>query len=359
MLRRRSEATVAAVNPEMLVLARESEGIALRELSNHVGISYSTLSRYESGLLTIREEHLLNIAACLDRPLSYFYRRGKIYAASGLYHRKRSRVPLRELKRIHAHVNELRLQASALLKFAEIESDNQFFRLDLPTLGTPENAAARLRQSWQLPTGPIRSVVDAIEAAGGIVFRCEFRNSAVDGISQWPLDDPDMPPVFFVSEDVPGDRERWTLSHELGHVVLHHLPTADPEAEADRFASEFLMPAEEIGSDLEGMTLERAAELKAYWRVSMAAIIRRARDLEQISARHYRTLCMQMSSLGYRKCEPIPIPPEEPQLFSAVLDVLRTHHRRSDHDLSEMMGLHLPQFTEKYGHGFTGLRLVV
>lgn len=348
-----------AVNPEMIVLAREAEGLTIRELAKRLGMSKAHLSRHESGLMSVSDDRLRQIADELHRPATYFYRRGKIYPASGLYHRKQQRVRLRELKMIHAHVNELRMQAESLLNHAEVESDNEFHRFNLVECGGVEEVARRLRHVWQLPTGPIRSMVEAIESAGGVVFRCEFSSKDVSGISQWPLDNPDLPPVFFVNEDIPGDRQRFTLAHELAHVILHHLPSDDPEGEADHFASEFLMPAAEIAPDLSRMTLQKAADLKAYWRVSMQAIIRRARDLRKITDRHYRTLMTQLSKLGYRKCEPIPIPNEEPDLFPAIVELHRAHYRRPDSEISDMLGMFESEFTSQYGHGLTGLRLKV
>lgn len=46
-----------------------------------------------------------------------------------------------------------------------------------------------------------------------------------------------MPPLFFVNVTIPADRVRFSLAHEIGHIVMHQLPTDDMEREADRFAS--------------------------------------------------------------------------------------------------------------------------
>ena len=70
--------------------------------------------------------------------------------------------------------------------------------------------------------GTASMMCSAIERAGGIVCRCEFGTRKVDGISQWPIDADDTPPIFFVNRAVPGDRQRWTLAHEIAHVVLRH-----------------------------------------------------------------------------------------------------------------------------------------
>lgn len=343
-------------NPDMMILARDRLGMSQSALAEAVGVAQATISRYEAGLVTPIEDHLGRIARLLDRPVSYFFLEERMYGASSMFHRKRKSLSVKEEKRIHAQVNELRIHAAVLLREAEIESKFSFHRLALGPEG-PEKAAQTLRQLWQLPDGPIRSVVGSIERAGGIVFRCPFGTDKLDGVSQWPLDSDHVPPVLFVREDAPGDRERFTLCHELGHLLLHHLPTPDPEDEADRFASELLMPAREIGPELSRLTLEKAAALKCFWKVSMASIVRRAYDLGRITERQYRYLYTELSRLGYRKCEPAAIPPEEPQLFREVLEVHRSAHGRNPAMLSTLLGLHLHQYNDTYGRGILRLRI--
>ena len=343
-------------NPDMMVLARERLGLSQAKVAEAVGVKQATISRYEAGLVTPLPEHLDRIATALDRPLSFFYLDERMYGASSMFHRARKSLSVKEEKIIHAQVNELRIRAAVLLGEAEIESRFSFHRLTLGPDG-PEHAARVLRQLWQLPSGPIRSVVGSIERAGGLVFRCPFETDKIDGISQWPLDSDHVPPVLFVREDSPGDRQRWTLCHEIGHVVMHHLPTSNPEEEADRFASEFLMPAREIASELTRLTLEKAAALKCYWKVSMAAIIRRARDLEKINEPQYRYFCMELSRRGYRKCEPAPIPAEEPGLFRDIVDLHRKVHGRNAAQLSDLLGMHEHKFKDELNNLLTGIRI--
>lgn len=340
----------------MMILARELAGLSQSALAKMVSTTQATLSRFESGLMVPSAEHVARVAEALERPVGFFYLSERTYAASSMFHRKRKGLTIAEEKKIHAQVNQLRIQAAILLREADIESKFQFHRLGLDD-GGPEKAAQTLRQVWQLPDGPIRSVVGSIERAGGIVFRCPFGSDRIDGISQWPLDSDHVPPVFFVRDDCPGDRQRFTLAHEIGHVLMHHLPTDDPESEADRFASEFLMPAREIGPELDRLTLRKAAALKGFWKVSMAAIIRRARDLGKITDRQYTYFNVEMSKLGYKKCEPVPIPAEEPGLFRAILDVHRNDHERTVGELSEMLGMYEHQFLDEFWNSLSGLRI--
>jgi Zn-dependent peptidase ImmA (M78 family)/DNA-binding XRE family transcriptional regulator len=347
------------INGEMITLAREAMGMTQSALSSELGIKQSTLSRYERGGIDVPPEHIQQLTISLQRPISFFCWRERLYPSSCLYHRKRKRLPEKELRRIHAWVNILRIQAVRLLERAEIETHYTFHRLDIHRLGGPEKAAQALRHLWQVQKGPIKSCVDLVERAGGIVFCFPFGSSKVDGISQWPIDQPEIPPVFFLSDSFPGDRMRWTICHEIGHIVMHHLPTDDLESEADRFAAEFLMPASEISSQLCDLTLARAAALKSFWRVSMQALIRRAKQLGKISQNQYEYLFKQMAMRGYRTCEPVLVPRESPRLLPQLVDVHRAAAKGDFTALTNHLGVTEDDFRGGYWSDLSGLRLVI
>src|SRR5205085_1412705 len=138
------------------------------------------------------------------------------------------------------------------------------------------------------------------------------------GVSQWVEG---TPPLFFLNARQPGDRLRWTLAHEVGHLVMHEVPSPSQESEADAFAAELLLPADEIESELEPVTLPHLAQLKIRWRVSIAALLRRAHDLGLNTKSQYHRLFTRYSMLGYRHGEPAPVPVEQPGLVRQVLRV--------------------------------------
>ena len=126
----------------------------------------------------------------------------------------------------------------------------------------PADAARMTRTQWQMPSGPARSIVRWVEAAGSVVLMADLGNQRVDGLSQWTADHP----VIMVNSGNPTDRIRWTLAHEIGHLVLHREDaTDDMEREADAFAAEFLMPEALIGPELANLTLGKAVDLKREW----------------------------------------------------------------------------------------------
>lgn len=329
-------------NPEMLVLARESEGVTQSQLARMVSMAQGSISKIESGMLGLTVGQLERICEALDFPPNFFFQPDPVYGygSSCYYHRKRQNIPVSDIRRVLAQINILRIQLTKLLRGAEIETENKFHRFDIAEYdNSPEKIARLVRGAWNLPPGPVQSLVGAIEDAGGVVFRCSLKTKKVDAISQWL---PGLPPLFFVNADIPGDRCRFTLAHELGHLIMHQIPTADIEKEADRFAAEFLMPDKEIGPHLRQLSIQKLASMKPYWKVSMAAILRRAFDLTKITVFTYRKLNTQISKYGLKTNEPAPIPIEEPEVIKDIIDV-----HRKDHGYSLMELLQLMRSTER------------
>jgi Zn-dependent peptidase ImmA (M78 family) len=97
------------------------------------------------------------------------------------------------------------------------------------------------------------------------------------------------------------------------------------------------MPAAEIGPQLEGLTIEKSARLKPYWRVSMAAIIKRANDLGKITDRQYRSLYTRLSALGYRQNEPIILPGEEPTIVPQLVEIYRKNFGYTKDEIAKML----------------------
>jgi Zn-dependent peptidase ImmA (M78 family)/DNA-binding XRE family transcriptional regulator len=323
---------MANVNPEMLIVARESRGISQSELAERIGVSQAKVSKYESGLLGVSDDDLVSISKQLDFPPEFFYQSDKVsgFGSACFYHRKRQRMPVRELRAIQAKLNIFRFQITRLLRGAEIETANRFIRLDVDENGGPAECARTIRQQWDLRMGPIQNVIAAVESAGAIIYKWSFGTTNLDAISQVV---PGCPPLIFVNADIPVDRLRFTLMHEVGHIVMHQLPSDNMEEQADQFASEFLMPEAEIKHSLRGLSLPRLPPLKAEWKVSMAALIRRAHDIGRISDRQYRTFFMHLGTNGWRLKEPVELTPEEPSVFS---DVLKVHLDEHNHTVTEL-----------------------
>lgn len=337
------------VNPEMVVLARESQGLTQSELASLIATTQSKVSKIEAGLLEPTPRDLDAIATALDRPSSFFAWSDAVYGfgSQEMFHRKRQKATVKSLSIVHAEMNIRRMQLARLLRGVDIEA-NDFHRIDPDECdGDVERIAQMLRASWLVPPGPVKNVVQLIETAGAVIVPHDFRTPHVDAVSQWV---PGLPPIIFANTEFPMDRLRYTLCHELGHLLMHRTVGPDAEEEADRFAAEFLMPAEQIRHSLNPLSIPILASLKLYWKVSMAALLRRASDLGTITPRQTRTLWMSMSKLKYRKSEPVEIPAERPTTFHALLAFHREELGYTFPDLRELIGdNHVKKLCEERG----------
>jgi Zn-dependent peptidase ImmA (M78 family)/transcriptional regulator with XRE-family HTH domain len=301
------------------------------ELAAASSISQPLISKMENGVHEITHDRLKAIAAALRYPPEFFCRSGRTAWTVCMAHRKRQSMPITQLRTIQAQVNIARMQITRLMQGLEIDAPLGFPRMDVAEFESPEEVARLARAHWRLPLGPVESMIATIEAAGGIVVRSRFATDKLDAIGLWI---PGAPPFFFMNSAIPGDRWRWSLGHEMGHAMLHASPTADQEKEADRFASEFLMPAEEIRSELQHLTLPKLADLKERWKVSMQALVRRAHQVGAITERQQRSFFMRFSQMGYRKTEPFPIPQEEPTLLREIVSLHFAQHGYTSAELS-------------------------
>jgi len=347
----------SSVNPEMIQLARESRGLNRTELAAKIGVTQPHISQLETAQRAPSTEVMQAICAALEYPLEFFTQPDGVVGLglSVFFYRKRAATSVTDIRRLEAEVNARRLHLKRLLDEVNIATPKSIEFLDIDEhAGDAGKIAALVRASWQLPVGPVRNLIQTIEKAGGVVFKFPFGTSDIDAVSQWPTN---MPPLFFINSTAPADRVRFSLAHELGHIVMHQAASETMEDEANKFAAELLMPAREIASELDGLNLARAASLKPHWRVSMAALIRRARDVGRISTLDYQRLMRRLSATGQRKRECVDIPGEEPLVLGQIIEELSRSCGYGDDDFARIMRVHTCDFAARFRPRTPGLRL--
>lgn len=324
-------------NPEMMVLARELRGLTQSELATRAGVSQGHLSKIEHGGIAPNGKVLADLADALDLPERFFYLQDRVYgpSVSELYHRKRKSASQKALDRLHANINVHRMTLARFLRSLETPAVN-IPRHDPDEFnGDIEEIARAVRAAWQLPKGPVKHLLAAIEDAGAVVFRFDFGTPLVDAVSWWL---PSMPPMIFLNDIMPADRERLTVAHELGHLVMHQAARPEIEDEANAFAREFLMPANEIRPYLRDASLATLANLKPYWRVSMQALLVQAQRTTAINDGRSEYLWAAISKAGYKRREPPELDfPKEP--ISTLAQLVTSHVHDLDYTLDDFAKL--------------------
>jgi len=338
------------INTEMIKLARESRGINQAELAEKIGILPSHLSKIESDEVGISDEQLEGIAVATKYPSSFFYQDGRIMPEN-LAFRKRLKVPQKVLTPITGKINIIRKHAQFFTSSLNIAST------DVPSIRitesvTPDKAAIKLRQKWNVAEPIIPSVVKVLEDNGVLIASFDFGTERVD--SRTIITDANFPLICY-NHSLLGDRQRFSLAFELGQLVMHTNTDVALErsisSEANLFAAEFLMPAKEIVKDFnDGVSIALLAELKKKWKVSMISLLYRADDLGLLTENQKRYLIEQFNKLGIRRREPpeLDVPLETPKLMKSYIAEYRRKTKSSTADIAEKLCLNVDEFLQLY-----------
>lgn len=343
------------INVEILKLARDSRGYNQKELAAKLGIEQGTLSKIENEVLSFEDTLLDKLCDILKYPKSFFLQERPVHLLTGHY-RKKITLPTKEVKKQLSRMTIVEWHIEKLLGSLEpIEVNIPQWDCDYD--GSPEICANFVREYWKIPKGRIDNLTDILESNGVLILPMDL--GEIDGLSVYDLGIP----MIFINKHAPGDRYRHILAHEAGHLIMHFRQkikeSRDIEAEANLFASEFLIPSKEIRSHLVRLSIDKLAELKAYWKVSMAAIIVKAyKHLNIISNNQYQYLFKQMSSLGYRKNEPVFIQRETPTLLKNIILVHLNELKYTSTELASILNITEEEFNDVYVYSERNLRLV-
>jgi Zn-dependent peptidase ImmA (M78 family)/transcriptional regulator with XRE-family HTH domain len=340
---------VNTINPRMITLAREAEGLTQSALAHSAGVSQATLSKVEHGLEEPNAILIDSMASECKVPREFFVQADDVLGESvvDFYHRKRLTLPAKPLKRAHAVVNVIRLETLRLLRQLELTDVAPFPTLPSNEYSSPTEVAALVRGTWRIPAGPLPDLVSLIEAAGVPIVTLDLGHEKLSAVSLPGLESRH---VVVLNSALPASHQRFALAHELGHLVMHSaVPTPEMETDADEFASAFLMPSSDIEPQLRGLRFRDLGTLKSIWRVSLAALIRRAHDLGSITDRQYRWFNMQLNKLpGGRKHEPGEFAREEPRLMRHVVEHYQRDLGYNLDDLARLMITERETLAERY-----------
>ncbi len=333
----------------MITIARESRGMVHSELAELLNVNKATAWRWENDFYEISKEVIEKLSKVLCYPLNFFYQKGEVLPDS-LNYRKRDVVAAKLLSIIDANINVARLNMEQLLGTINFQS------IDLPVLdinkyGTPQECADKLRKLWKIEKGVIPNLSEVLEKHHIFLLSIDFNTERVDGRGTTALE---KHPIIITNKTLLGDRQRFTLAYQLGHLVMH-LKTQpaferDLSHEANLFAAEFLMPEKDIAHDLKDLSLAKLGELKRKWKVSMQSLVYRANDLELISDNQKHYLLKQFNQQNIRRREPkeLDVPREQYKLVRDLITHYKSKQKLSVSDMAAFLHLEQNDFLERY-----------
>jgi Zn-dependent peptidase ImmA (M78 family) len=219
---------------------------------------------------------------------------------------------------------------------------------EVGTMEDVERVVLALREAWDLGRDPIDNLTEVLESHGIKVGVIQGADD-FDALTLWANE---TDPVMVVKDGIPGDRQRLSLAHELGHLILEPVGDLDEERAAYRFAGAFLVPRSmaryELGENRRNLGLHELHLLKHKYGVSMQAWVYRARDLDIISEHTARQLWIRFRSEGWYEREPgDQIEPETPGRLKRLVLRALAEDVISESRAAELLGEPLSQFWEE------------
>jgi len=260
-------------------------------------------------------------------PEGFFYREaGPEFPLGSLLFRGR-----RYSTKVKQDLYEAHTWAELLFEIAiSLTSKVERVRVAIPSLPSegPSAAAKLARSALGLsPDRPIPHLIHALESHGVLVIAIPAPLPGREAFSAWAVDlSGGRVPIIMLPPGASGDRLRFTVAHELDHLIAH--PTyrgyvREIEDVANSFASEFLTPESGIRDEIpKPVTVQRLVPLKRRWGVSIASLIMRAGELGLISKRRVQQLFREMTMSGERFREPGEVSLEKPRALRKLIEIV-------------------------------------
>ncbi|WP_155298746.1 helix-turn-helix domain-containing protein [Deinococcus kurensis] len=297
--------------------AREVFGISVESLGDMLGVSRQAVDQFEKGKEPSLEI-LLKLCSILSKPASYFMRPViSCYNEEAIFFRKLKKAPAVEIKSARSIADWIGEVVGLLddeVNFPKVNLPRNLIGHTNPVHITDDEieiVAANLRKYWNLADSPIENVISLLESNGIVVIRMNFHSHDVDGFSVWDQKI-DRPIVVLNADKASAVRSRFDAAHELGHLILHRwiqkddLKAYDKELEkqAHYFASCFLLPGDVFKKQVFTTSMLELRALKAYWKVSIAAMIKRLESLNIVDKEESRRIWANYTRRGWKTEEP-------------------------------------------------------
>ena len=308
--------------------ARLMAGLSMDRLVEILGgaVSKQSISKYERGLMKPEDSGLLlRLSQALGVPVDYFFRDSAV-SLDSIDFRKKSGLGAKELASIVERTRD------ELERYLELETVlaieprfvNPLQELTIDSMQDVENVAEKLRSAWGLgEMSPITRVFDLLEENEVRILELDVRES-LDGLSGLV----EGVPVILSKSGAPVDRRRFTVLHELGHVILRFGAGVQPKTKekyCHAFAGAMLLPIKALNSELgkqrrSAVSVPELVHLKEHYGISIQAAMARIHMLGIVGDAAYRQFNIFVNVHKLRQNEPGEYPIDErPSRFKKLL----------------------------------------
>lgn len=326
--------------------------LSLRDAGALLNMTAPAISKYENGDIVPNSEKLIEFANAYGVRVIDLLKTYNVPEMKFNSFRKKKRLTGKNLQLLEELIQDEVAKYIEVIELNDINKTNTKLKKYLcNSLEDAEEAANKFRADIKIsnkqPIFELINILENLDVVIILVKNYDNRFDDFDGLSEMVNN---IPIIVLLDDIRDGARQRFTIAHELGHLVLNVSSELDEEAVCSRFASAFLMPKEAVINEF-GITRKNISffELKAFkreYKVSYSAILYRLRDLNVISEYLYKKLCIFLSqSIG--KNDPEPIIPEISYQFKRLVYKLEVDGIITLNKACELLGVSIDEYNNE------------
>lgn len=329
------------------------KNLSLKDAGNLLNMTATAISKYEKGEILPDSKKLIDFANAYNVKSIELLKVYNVPKMKFTSFRKKKRLTGQNLELLEELIQDEVAKYLEIIEMNNIDTDNiKLKKYSCNNLEDAEKAANDFRNYIKISNKqPISDLINILENLGIIIIQIknpDNRFDDFDGLSEIVNN---IPVIVLLDGIKDGARQRFTIAHELGHLVLNiNNDELDEEKLCNRFASALLMPKEaiinEFGYSRGNINFFELTAFKNEFKVSYAAIVYRLKDLNIISEYLYKKLSIFLSQrIG--KNDPKPIQPETSFQFKKIVYKLEADEIISLNKACELLGVTVDEYNNE------------
>lgn len=262
--------------------ARKLKGLSLQNVADELQVSKQMISKYESGTSIPNSGKLIKLSKLFGLKIDYFFNSFRI-ELNEVSFRKKSTF---SAKKQNSLKERIKISLESYLYIEDCLSIN--FSFDNPLKGIKINnnediirAVQKLKYDWEIGFDPVHNLIQLLEDKKIKIIELSDVEDKFDGLATY-VDN--KYPVIVLNKNFLVERKRFSLLHELGHILLDISENCNMKEEnvCHKFASEFLFPRNivisEFGGRREHISFSELISTQEKYGISIKAIVYKLKD---------------------------------------------------------------------------------
>lgn len=283
-------------------------GLSLRKMGERLNVSHQTIKKYENEEMTPNSSRIIEIAKLFGIKTSDLFTTFTIPSLQFKNFRKRSSMSKKQEEGLFMLISDEVAKYIEILELAneKYSFDKNKWTFDINDISEVESIAVKVRELLGVSdTCSLDNLTDKLEDNNFLILSINYEEK-FDGFCEF-VDDL----AFIVLSSKGYERNRFTLAHELGHLVLNfrkELDDSEKEHYCNAFASALLLPEKAMKQEMNfngqknyrNVSLNEILLIAEEYKVSLNAVIMRLCELNIIDENQKRNLFIFLTKIGVK-----------------------------------------------------------